>query len=627
MHSVIRKALIICCAFLVCAAHSQDQNKADSIRNVLENERLRDEQRIEAFYLLSRFSISPDDILQYGNETLELARKTENEEYVIKAYLRIGVAHRLMGNLGKSLEFLIEGANKAAVREDFRPLLGNIYAEISNCYTQNGDSENALLYGSKTIQILRNSGDRQKLALTLLNTGYDYYLIGRYDSAMAYYNESEPILEDIGMTLGLAYIIGNRALVYWKSGETERARVDLKRAIKMLEPLGDRYGMADFYNQLGNIFFEEGNEEEAIENTMIGLEMAKDEGLKEQVRDASYLLFQLYLERGDFEQAIAYQTQHYCYKDSIQNLETTQRLANLRTEFEVGQKQAEVDLLLEQRRSNQIIMITGGIILFIVISLVIIIYSSSKAKIRLNRQLEVQKDDLLKLNQTKDKFFSIISHDLRGPVNMLSGLISVTRYFLDDKKTDQLKDMMDKMEHSVDRLVKLLDNLLHWALQQRGHFPYVPENINLNVMLAEVIDMFKDMAASKKIKLDSRIEEDFVIYADRNTTSTILRNLINNAIKFTPDEGHIKISANRGAKLGSIHIADDGVGMNNAKLQSLFKLNENLSTRGTSGEAGLGLGLQLVYEFVELNKGKIEVKSQENQGTTFTVQLPLVNSI
>ena len=162
----------------------------------------------------------------------------------------------------------------------------------------------------------------------MLNTGYDYYLIDNYDSAMAYYNESEPILRDIKMDLGVAYIIGNRALVYWKNGDIEKAKEDLFIAIEMLKPFGDNYGMADYYNQLGNIFLEEKNEEEAIKYTTIGLKMAEGEGLKEQVRDASYLLYKLSLERGLLEDAIAYQTQHYAYKDSIQNFETTQKLAN-----------------------------------------------------------------------------------------------------------------------------------------------------------------------------------------------------------------------------------------------------------------------------------------------------------
>ncbi|MEP5612576.1 MAG: tetratricopeptide repeat-containing sensor histidine kinase [Cyclobacteriaceae bacterium] len=622
---MIRAWLVFYFTLTVLATCAQNQTKADSVRTLIENGDLNLEEELEAYYQLSIHSSSPEDELKFGNQLLELAEKSNNQEYIIKANLRIGVAHRLLGNLGQALENLFESAQDASEKEGFKRLLIDIYQEISACYTQNGDSENALLYGSKTIDLLRTTGSRQRLALTLLNMGYDYYLIERYDSAMAYYDESAVILKEINMNRAVAYIIGNKALVYWKRGENERAKNDLQEAIEMLKAYQDLFGMADYYNQLGSIFYEEKNREKALEYTSIGLKIAIEEGLKEQARDASYLLFVICQEVGKYEKAIGYQNQYYAYRDSIQNLDTTQELANLRTSFEVGQKQAEVDLLIAQKRSNQIIMITGGIILLIVICLVVIQYSHSKAKLRLNNKLEEQKDSLLSLNNTKDKFFSIISHDLRGPVNNLSGLVGVTRYFLEDNNTDQLKDMIEKMERSVNRLIKLLDNLLHWSLQQRGNFPYTPEKLSLPGILAEVNEMFTDMAQSKNIKTELMVKEDFDLLLDKNTTATIFRNLLNNALKFTPNGGHVKILAEKDSESNTakVKIIDNGVGIPEAKLKVLFRLNENITTKGTLGEEGLGLGLQLVYEFVILNKGEVEVESTEGAGTTFTVLFPL----
>ena len=625
MHTRVSSLLIICCAFFVTGAFGQLSSSIDSVKDRINNGKLSDQDRMASYIWLCENSSSPGDILQYALLTQQLAEKTQNREYLIRSNHQIGVAHRFLGNLGKALQYLFDGANYASGNDEYQDLLANIYAEISACYTQNGDSDNAMLYGSKTVEILRNTTQKEKLALTLMNVGYDHYLIGNFDSAMLYYNESEGILVELDMKQGLAYILGNRALVYWKDGNNRKAKSDLLRAIGMLKPLNDRYAMADYYNQLGNIFLEEDNEVEAIDFTTKGLEMAKSEGLKEQVRDASYLLFLLNREIGEYESAMNYLVQHYAYKDSIQNLETTQRLGNLRTEFEVGQKQSEVDLLLEQKRGNQIIMITGGIILVIAIFLGSLIYAYSKSKTRLNEQLEQQKDSLIKANQTKDKFFSIISHDLRGPVNMLSGLVSVTKYFVDGENGGKLKEMMDKMEESVDRLTKLLDNLLQWALQQSGHFPYVPEYISAQGISKEVTEIFTDMSESKNIKLGFDVVEDFNIYADKNATSTILRNLVNNAIKFTPTGGKVCIQARKDPDqgFGIIRVADSGVGIPQEKLKSIFSLSEKVSSTGTSGETGLGLGLQLVQDFVRLNRGLISVQSEEGQGTTFTLRLPL----
>jgi len=619
--------LILCSVLLFnsFSVSSQNKPKEDSLKLLLERQDLSLDQRIQTIYWLSVYSISPEDQLKYAQRVIDLAEKSGNQYYIIRANMIIGVAHRQMGNLGQALEHLLKGAAIAAESEKYDPILANIYTEISTCYTQNDDSENALMYGLKTIDILRKTGNKRELAINLLNTGYDYYTIAQYDSALKYYNEAESLFLDQGMDIGLAYISGNRALVFWKKGDFEQARSGLFKAIEMLEPLGDSYGMADYYNQLGHVFMEQEDDENAIIYARKGLEFALQEGLKEQIRDASYLLFLLNENAGNYQEALNYQSQYFAYKDSIQNLETTQRLANLRTQFEVGQKQAEVDLLLEQKRNNQIIMIAGGIMLVIVTTLVLVIFYSYQSKTRLSNQLREQKDSLVVLNNTKDKFFSIISHDLRGPVGALRGLLYAIKRNWDDMDPEELKDILGQMENSADRLVKLLDNLLHWALQQKGHFPYTPEMLRLKETLREVADLFSEMAASKDIKIELQMSEDCTVFVDKNATMTIFRNLLNNAVKFTPSEGLIQISVNKNESIGmaEIRFEDNGVGIPEDKLKKLFELNENISTKGTSGESGLGLGLQLVYEFVELNKGRISVESEEQKGTAFKVLLPL----
>jgi len=174
MYKVIRVCLVFYCALSVLIVCSQNQIKADSVRNLIETGDLSSVQKLEAHYLLSIYSSSPEDELKYGNQLLELAKKSNNQEYIIKANLRIGVAQRLLGNLGNALKKLFESAQGASEKEEFKSLLIDIYQEISTSYTQNGDSENALLYGAKTIDLLRTTGSRQRLALTLLDIGYDY---------------------------------------------------------------------------------------------------------------------------------------------------------------------------------------------------------------------------------------------------------------------------------------------------------------------------------------------------------------------------------------------------------------------------------------------------------------------
>ncbi len=625
MPLLIRVFLIIWIFFGVFFHISGQSDNTDSVRVLIQSGNLNSLEELEAYAWLSQHSSSPIEALSYGNDLLDLSKEYNNFKYEVIAYQYIGVAHRLMGDLSKAFDNLFKSAELAIESPDLELELANIYVEISTCYTLNGDSENALAYGQKTVDILKKNEPTTNLAITLLNIGYDYYLINELDSALSKYIEAEEIFSTLDLEIGKAYVTGNRALVHWKQKKHQQAKQGLFTAIEMLEPIGDIYGMADYYIRLGRIFWEEANYNNAIQHTTTGLQMARQEGLKEQIRDASDLLFKLYQQEGNFQEAIKYQSMFYNYKDSIQNVESMQKLSNLRTQFEVGQKQAEVDLLLEQKRSNQIIMFVGGLALVIVSALVILIFSFYREKAKLSRQLSEQKNSLEVLNQTKDKFFSIISHDLRGPVGVLRGLLHAIKRNWLDMDTEELKDILGQMENSADRLVNLLDTLLQWALQQKGHFKYNPENLSLNNILHDIVGLFEEMATTKGINVELKIEEEITIRAGKNAVLTIFRNLLNNAIKFTPKAGNIMISAHKSDtnQTALIEFRDNGVGIPEDKLNDLFKLNDRISTRGTAGESGLGLGLQLVYEFIDLNKGKIEVDSEEGKYTSFKVHLPL----
>ncbi|MEM6830132.1 MAG: ATP-binding protein, partial [Bacteroidota bacterium] len=419
-------------------------------------------------------------------------------------------------------------------------------------------------------------------------------------------------------------------LVKWKTGNILKAIDDLYVAIKMLKPRGDEYGMADFYNQLGTIYYEQGDLKKAAQNLGIGVKMAKAVDLKEQVRDASRMLSNIYRDQNQTDTAYHYLHQYLAMRDSIASEEIARELANQRADFEIGLKQAEVDVL-EAKRKNQRIVIWSMIgFASILLFLILLVYRFYQSKTRTNKilreqgsLLKSQKEELERLNGTKDKFFSIISHDLRGPVNSFMGVSRMIRHFVKSKNTDQLIGIADEMETSVSRLSNLLDNLLNWAMQQQGHFPNVPEKVRVTQVINGVMDTFSNMAAGKHIALTSNVEDDVEVWADSNMVQTIVRNLVNNALKFTPEEGTVALHSFIRENQAVIKISDTGVGIPKEKLDRLFRLYEKKSTYGTTGEKGLGLGLQLVHEFLDLNKGRIHVESVEGQGTTFTIFLPL----
>ena len=619
---VIRAALTAAFVFFcLSGTWGQDQRVADSIA-ILLSEATSDSLRLELLRVTAINSSSPDDKIRYAEMLEELASDRNSIAYLQSAMNSLGTAYRLKGNLDKALFYLLESA-RIAEENSLLKSLGETYSEIASLYSANDDLTNALEFNTKAISIFKETGDTIPQSLTLMNKGYQFYELGQLDSALAYYARSEVLFNAIDLKIGKAYVVGNRALVHLAQGKVDTAELSINMAIALLEPMGDKYGIADFLNQLGKVYIEIGENEKAISSIQRGITIAKQIDLKEQIRDASQLLSNLYREKGDYLAALDYQSEYIGYKDSIQNMETVRQLANQRTEFEVGLKQAEVDLLEARQENQRIAFIALSIFLLLVLVAGAIVYKYYVTKNRLSKALALQKNQLEELNQTKDKFFSIISHDLRSPVSAFLGISRMIKMLVKTEKTDELIELTKDIDQSVDRLSSLLDNLLNWAMQQQGHFPNTPEPVDLDKLAEDLLATFSNMAKGKGIQLSSEIPANTALWVDRNSMATVLRNLINNAIKFTSQGGHVRVEAVIAGAGCRISVSDDGVGIPEEKREQLFNMSGKRSAYGTHGEKGLGLGLQLVQEFVQMNNGSIDVQSEPGKGTTFTIEMPL----
>jgi len=223
-------------------------------------------------------------------------------------------------------------------------------------------------------------------------------------------------------------------------------------------------------------------------------------------------------------------------------------------------------------------------------------------------------------NHDKDKLFSIIAHDLRGPIVNLKGLIELLQKAQIDK--DQFLRYTTDVSISISFLAETMDNLLHWAQSQLKGFTITPQKINLNSVIRQTTDLYVKAMAYKHIQLVNNNPVAFFAYADLNHTLLIIRNLLNNAIKFTPEGGVITISTFENKEQVAVSIQDTGIGMNEEELEKITRHQFINSRRGTNGEKGTGLGLGLCYEIAEKNGGAILVNSRKGEGTVFTLTLP-----
>ncbi len=241
-----------------------------------------------------------------------------------------------------------------------------------------------------------------------------------------------------------------------------------------------------------------------------------------------------------------------------------------------------------------------------------------------NEKIQEAFDQVAELNRMKDKFFSIIGHDLKNPINTIMGFSELLKNKIDNINIQRRNKYINSINESSKTTFILLENLLHWARSQSGRYQFKPISIQIEHLVKSIIILLKEQYTEKEITIDIDIDNDCKVYCDTNMTETVLRNILSNAIKFTHKGGKVKVRGNKKTHKGyvTISVADTGVGIPEEKINGLFRIDSSYSTPGTSGESGTGLGLILCYEFVTKNGGKIWVESKLNKGTTFYFTLP-----
>lgn len=239
--------------------------------------------------------------------------------------------------------------------------------------------------------------------------------------------------------------------------------------------------------------------------------------------------------------------------------------------------------------------------------------------------IEVQADELRKVNDSKDKFFSILAHDLKSPFNTVLGFSEVLKE--KDIKDPEFQLYAKQIYDTALNNYNLLENLLEWTRNQMNHIRFEPEVLKLSEKVNINIDLLKLSAERKGIEIQNEIDPSVLVRADQNMINTILRNIITNAVKFTRPGGTISVNAKVIADMVEVSISDNGIGMPEDLAGSLFKIENMESRKGTSGEKGTGLGLIICKEFVEMHNGTIRVESKLNQGSTFHFTLPLASNV
>lgn len=450
------------------------------------------------------------------------------------------------------------------------------------------------------------------------------------------------------------------AQAYLAEKEFDQAEEWFKESLDWSNKTDDKFQLIRFQNLAAENLIYAGKSRDAIALINKSVEMSKWYKFTPLVRDGYELLSEAYKKAHDNENFVNYYRLFISMRDSVGKAtdENAIRLMDLQERFENVKHLREIDRLrnLEVTRKmelekEQMHSQYLSVAIFLILALLLLVGYSVRVKNKtakklavqnaiisqknqqlnetlkqvqkLNENLSISEENLRISNETKDRFFSIISHDLRGPLATLSSFLSLLITASNRLSPQELTALASEVEKSMKNVTQLLNNLLKWSQTQSNQIQLNQGPVKLESLIRSNVNLVNDTARSKRISVHFRTDEDLFLFADENMVDFVLRNLLNNAVKFTPADGEIFIDAINNQNEAIIKISDTGIGMDDETRENLFSLVARKSRTGTYGETGTGLGLILCRDFVSKHGGKIWAEGRKPNGTTFSFTMPL----
>jgi len=471
-------------------------------------------------------------------------------------------------------------------------------------------------------------GNEVYSAETMSNMASVYADIGNLEYAMFNVNSSIAIFEKNVVLDWLAFAYEIKGKTYLKENKFKWAIYWYKQSEMLHENLDDERGKIDLFNGFAEAYLGLQDENLSQQYALSAFEISKKLKYIEGTQKCAKTLFKIHKNKKDFENALAYHELFQNLSDSLFRNENKKSLTMLKTKTE-HEKQKEVLIIQNQKvlAKQKNYVYAASSILFIFLVVTFLMKRSERIQKNLNKELYIKTTELVEnekelrdINETKDKLFSIIGHDLRGPIGAFQGLLKLYR----DKEItkEEFLGFVPKLGSDIDHISFTLNNLLSWGQTQMNGSITKPSVVSIVNIANDNINLLSEIATSKSIKMINQLPSNIMAWSDGNQIDIVLRNLISNALKFTPDRGMITIGALERTNNWEIFVRDTGVGMDKGTLDKIFIKNSNITTYGTNDEKGTGLGLSLCKEMVEKNKGKIWAESIINKGTSFYFTVP-----
>lgn len=579
--------------------------------------------------------------VKYGQKGITLAKKLGYKKGEAEICRFIGLTYRHYFLFSESLSWYFKALNLSTQINDFVGI-GFCYDNLGVVRFNQKQFDDALNYFKRAKDQFEKVNHQEGLSYAYNHICWVLVEKKEYSSALDYIQEALFIRRKIKASPEqICNTLGDMAIVQVALKKYSAAKISINEGIQLARKLNKPINVSEQQLTLASLYLNNNQLDEAIAIAQSSYQIARKTNYRLQRMKCASALAKIYEKQQKYDLAYPYLVEQYALKDSLFNEEINNKTANLEAKYEFDlkerqllefQKRQELENKRNLDRERFLSSLLIAALLFVGV-LAFFIYQKRKqdkfineelvqknAEIsRQNQEIQEQTAQLAENNHFKDRLFSIISHDLRSPVVGLVGSLELVNEGL--LSETEFRNMLPDLAHNINSIQSLLDNLLAWARTQMKGIAILPEAFHIRELLDEKTSMFKKQIEAKELNIFNNIEADLQVLADKNMIDLVARNLLSNAIKFSVPGGTITMTSSRQKGYSQICIADNGIGISADNLNRLFDA-QTVSTKGTAGEMGTGLGLLLSKEFIEQNGGKTWGESVIGEGSKFCFTIP-----
>ncbi len=576
------------------------------------------------------------EAIPYYQKAIPLYEQIKDSSNIYDCQNSIGLCYHYMFQGEKAIARFVT-ALKYCEKDPERT--ANLYSNIGMVHSRMNNLKDAIDNYRKSLRINLSIHDSASIAVNYNGLGDTFSWSNMPDSALVNFLKSYYYFKKIKATDRQAIVVSNLASVYSYYPDSLNKALDyFNQAWDSFQKLGWNHYEAEIRQGIASIYSKQGKYREAIAEYNKSLRLTDQFKRGFSLKKVNYEgLADVYEKMGDYKKALHNYVLYNQYNDSMVQKEKYEQIISLEKQYETEKKQNEIiqlqtkqeltDVELRKNKQLKILGFVTASLLLIFIFFILIRYFD---KIKLNQLLELKnkkieqsEKELQVLNASKNKFFSIIAHDLKNPFHTVMGYSWLLSNDYERFTEEERRNFASDIHHSTNNIFRLLQNLLEWSRSQTGRLIYNPREIEFKQIVDNSMSILRSLADKKNIVVKLPYNEDLILFADPQMIETVLRNLVNNAIKFTPEHGTIEITAQQIDDQISICVKDSGIGISEDEAQNLFRIDSTVKRKGTNNEDGSGLGLILCKEFVDKNNGTIWVNSSPGKGSSFFFTIPV----